>query len=139
MVQDIEYNEAVEAALVREEEAIDARVAEAEKERRAEAEAHRKADELAALIRAMPPEPEKGAAIAVAMPAGNRITRRFNPDHPAKWAHVWVASHSATTDTPLQWEAFDLVATVGGVRVEPARTFRDQGIIGRVLLAISLP
>jgi hypothetical protein len=137
-VQDFEYEEAVEAALIKEEEQASALRIATEEQNRTAMEAQRKETELTAFLQQMPPEPPKGVTIAVAMPEGGKPMRRFDPAAEAHWVYVWVAGATLSTAHPLSLGSFELSTTVGSVKLEEQQTLSQQGITGRVLLVVSV-
>jgi hypothetical protein len=125
-IQDSEYEEVIE----------EARRAEREK-RRAEQERKRKGRMLAESFRGLPPEPKEGVVIAVAMPNGGRIQRKFEPNTKAELVYVWVAGTSVGWEKSLVLGEFELEVPIGMKRIEKEKSLGEQGISGRVLLSVS--
>jgi hypothetical protein len=108
-----------------------------EERRRRETERRRRQDELAAKFRALPPEPRTGVALAVGMPNGSRIKRTFEPDVKGEIVYVWVAGSTIGWEKELELGDFELEIPLGMKRVERGQTLAEQGISGRVVLAVS--
>jgi hypothetical protein len=79
----------------------------------------------------MPPEMQNGTTIAVMTIGSGKMVRRFDPNDQGKWVYIWVAGKCATDE-------FELTTTVGSVKLDREKTLREQGIIGRVMLAMAV-
>jgi hypothetical protein len=71
------------------------------------------------------------------MPAGQRVTRTFDPDTPGNLVYVWCAGQTIGAENLLP-ERIDVVAPVGNVRVDPQLALRAQRISGRFAVVVSV-
>jgi hypothetical protein len=104
---------------------------------RSEQERRRREDELAAKFRALPAEPRTGVSIAFSMPNGSRIKRTFEPNVTGELIYIWVAGSTIGWERQLELGTFELEVPLGMKRVEKNRTLAEQGISGRMVLAVS--
>jgi hypothetical protein len=78
-----------------------------------------------------------GVSLAVGMPNGSRIKRTFEPTVLGELVYIWVAGSTIGWAKELELDTFELEVTLGMKRVEKNRTLAEQGINGRVVLAVS--
>jgi hypothetical protein len=78
----------------------------------------------------LPPEPEDGILVAVALPSKKRAARKFDKDAPGGDIARWVA-----TDHEISGGKFELRLGTGQV-VDPKKTLAEQGIVARTLLTV---
>jgi hypothetical protein len=104
---------------------------------RAQREAQARWDRFVAQFRALPPETARGTTIQAVLPAGRKVTRTFDPDAPGNLVYVWCAGQTIDAEDLLP-EEIDVVAPVGGVRVDRRLGLREQGLSGRFVVVVSV-
>jgi hypothetical protein len=128
-------NDEFDAAIQEEQERIRQVADDAEDEKRRRNE---KLAEFTRLVSALPPEPEAGTTIAVVMPDGKRIMRKFEPTEMGMSVYVWTASRIVNEGAaPTFPEALDIKMAIGPV-LALERPLNEQGFTGRIQMVATL-
>jgi hypothetical protein len=125
--QDSEFDTAIEEAKERDRKA-------AQKEDAAQRIKREKMGEFTRLLKSLRPEPASGTTLAVMLPDGKRVTRRFDPAEKGMFVYVWVAGQIGGEALP---DSLEIKMSVGTV-LERERRLNEQGFTGRVLLVATV-
>ncbi|KAH0786962.1 surface protein [Histomonas meleagridis] len=87
------------------------------------------------LARQIPEEPENGVCIAVVLPNGRRVQRKFSPSTKGEVIYQWVSGFEELFENELNPISFSLVQVLG-VRVNEDETIEEQKMRNRVLLNV---
>lgn len=139
-IQDIEYIEAVEREKQKAREEEQKKRLEENKIKLEEAKKQKRANDVLMQFNSLAPEPEKGTIIAVQMPNGKRITRKFDPSVKGVQIYAWIAGQ--TLDSPeeekLFLDSFEVNTTIGKTKVDIEKTLVEQELTGRIMLIINI-
>ncbi|OHT00835.1 hypothetical protein TRFO_32394 [Tritrichomonas foetus] len=85
----------------------------------------------------LPAEPENGITIAISMPDGSRIMRKFGKEDKGQLIHDWAAEKVLRLSDPPMPKLFELRMPTGGVLIND-QLLSEQGITGRTMLNVFL-
>ncbi|OHS98579.1 hypothetical protein TRFO_08876 [Tritrichomonas foetus] len=80
-------------------------------------------------------EPQNGLLLAVALPSGQRISRKFNPDTIANDVYIWVAANENMVTSGARLDSFNIVGPTGTI-LDSQKTLNEQSIASRTLFSI---
>jgi hypothetical protein len=92
-----------------------------------------KVQQLTVRFNSLPPEPEKGATIALQLNSA-RILRRFGLNEPGANVYTWIAWEARARGVMTDFEEFE-VRSVQKI-ITPEQTLEAQGLTGRVMVTV---
>ena len=140
--QDIEYVQALSYEKAKEME-LETQMRELEKLKREDEEKKKSAREqlvqqknsILDLSKELPDEPEDGICIAVVLPNGKRVQRKFPPTSKGKIIYQWISGFEEMFENELTPIRYTLVQVLG-VKVIEDETLQEQKMRNRVLLNV---
>ncbi|OHT14985.1 hypothetical protein TRFO_14655 [Tritrichomonas foetus] len=139
-IQNMEYVLAQEEAYQKELDEIRKIEAAELAEKQLKEQKEKEENELRRIISEIPAEPQKGTSIAIQLPDGRRVVRKFDENSIGLYVYAWVCEQTIKMgDLKLGLNSFNLVPTYGNNEtVKKNKTLKEQGIAGRVFLAINV-